>query len=200
MTSSFVATQRVISILGLTLALQASAWAAPARKTAPEPTPPVRQTHLVREPVTVETQPFSQRNFGVGLAAVEALTSSSTALTATYQLNPTDLVQGFFALDSTSPIGRFNVAGLYKHSVHEAELAGFHVGAGLGAGNYQTTKGGVFGFALAAVGGIHLAIPGISHVKIHLDGGPVFTMIDNETNLSIKALSPALGLSVFYQF
>ncbi len=178
----------IVSLLALALELSALA------------TPPGKSSHLVHEPVIPEsTSSSSERSYGVGFAAVEHLTGTPTALTGVYQFDSYNLIQAFFAIESTSPIGRFNVAGLYKHSIIQGENAGLHIGFGLGAGNVETDHGGEFAFAMVAVGGIHLSVPGLSNVKIHLDGGPQFSIIDSNSSFAIRALSPALGLSLYYQ-
>lgn len=139
---------------------------------------------------------------GLGLAAVENLTLSSTALTGVYQLSQENLIQAFFAMDSTSPLGRFNLAGLFKHGLYGNEDIGIHVGAGAGIGNAPSPKTGQgsVAFTLVGIAGLHFPVPGAPRINVHLDGGPQLAIIDGNANFAIKALSPALGLSVFYLF
>lgn len=137
---------------------------------------------------------------GLGLATSEKITGSPTALTAMFDLRGDNWIQTYFSLPSTSPF-QFGIAGLFKHTILETMNAGIHIGGGLGIGTLPNGEGGHnFALAIDGVVGVHFAFPGASALRIDLDAGPSFQIVDGNTNFSIGALSPALGLSVLYFF
>jgi hypothetical protein len=193
-----------MSIFALVLVAQgftiSASQAAPASK---------EKKTLVREPDEA-TASWSRtpKKYGVGIAAVERLTGTTTALTGSVQFSQDDLFQAFFGIGGTNGAFQFGIAGLYKHTVTEAESVGFHVGGGFGVANVvssvtvgaTTVSSDKMAFALTAIGGIHFSLPQVSRLKFSVDAGPILTISDNVTDFSIQALSPALGLSVIYQF
>jgi hypothetical protein len=62
------------------------------------------------------------------------------------------------------------------------------------------SSGTGFALSFAAIGGLHFPISNSEKVMVHLDGGPVFTLVDGHSSFQIGALSELLGLSVVYLF
>ncbi len=142
----------------------------------------------------------------VGFSTIQStIPGSSAALTSIYDLTRADALQGFFSIPNTSP---FNIgfALFYKRTVAQSRGAGFHIGGGLGLAsiNGESIQGPAFAMTLSALAGFHFELPGISHVNVHLDGGPTFVLINTSpnttTNFQVGALSPALGASIVYIF
>src|SRR6185312_4797178 len=110
-----------------------------------------------------------------------------------------DTIQGFFSIPLTNP---FNLGAnfFYKRTVAESHGAGFHVGGGFGMADTNLGTGASFSLHLTAIVGLHLEIPGVEHVTIHLDGGPAYNLVNTSpittTGFQVSALSPALGASV----
>jgi hypothetical protein len=144
--------------------------------------------------------------FAVGFSTISSTIPGATAaITGVVDFDRYNALQAFFSIPQTSP---FNIGGavLYKRTISESRGAGFHVGGGLGLANVNGggLGGAAFALNLSAVGGFHFEMPGISHVMVHLDGGPTFNLINTSpsttTNFQVGALSPALGASVVYIF
>ena len=179
---------------------------------------PSKSNYLIRShnsPVTY-TQASPERaptytnraSYGVGLSTVNIVPfsnsfifSNSTSLTGLILFGPLDRIQVFASIPRTDPLN-LSLAALYKRVLIENQNIGLHIGGGLGAGNVNTGGGGNFAMGLSAIGGIHFNIPGITQLEAHLDGGATFSFLDSPTGtlktFQIGALSPALGLSLFY--
>jgi hypothetical protein len=138
---------------------------------------------------------MSTNRDGVGLASGLGVTFGFPALTGMFEVGPKGAIQVLLGIPATSPFS-IGVGGLYKHTVHEGQGGGLHLGGGLGLGSVA----GAFSFAISGVGGFHFGVPGAPRIHVNLDGGITLTVINNATNVAIAPLSPALGVSVIYFF
>ncbi len=100
-----------------------------------------------------------------------------------------------FAVQNTSPF-TFNIGGLYKHKLSHGGNSGFHVGGGLGLGTVAST----FGFSVAGVAGIHYNLPGTTDLVLHVDAGPVLTIIDGSATFALSPFSGIFGATLVYMF
>ena len=140
----------------------------------------------------------SSKNLGFGFSTLTGV-GTTPSLTASLDLTEMDQVQGLFSINTTNPF-QFSVGAMYKRTVAGGQETGFHLGAGFNIGNPAT----LFAFNLQALAGFHFSIPGLSQVRIHMDGGPAFlftnTPLVSTTQFSLTSLSAALGASVIYIF
>lgn len=134
---------------------------------------------------------------GVGLAKSPALTFTTTALTGVMDLDSQTWLQGYIALDSTSPF-LFGVSALLKKTLLESGSAGLHVGGGFGLGRINSGTSQDFAFSIAALGGIHYSLPHASQIKLQVEGGPVFSHRPNSSNFGLGSLSDSLVASILY--
>ena len=145
----------------------------------------------------------------VGLSSINPIpttsaTTSSGSVTALFQLTPTDSIQSFFAVPSTSGALNLSLGGTYKRNILGTTISGVHAGGGIGFGYY-----GNFAIKLTGVVGIHHQISG-SKISAHFDCGPAFSVIAGSTssssnstttltNFTITQASPLLGASLVYE-
>jgi hypothetical protein len=141
-------------------------------------------------------------HMGLGFSTPSKITGGDGAVTGWVPLSRNWGLQPYFTIPATSPFEL--VAGAiakYKIAENASHTAGFHIGGGTTLGDIAGgTNGHVFGWSLDAVAGIHVQMPGASNVMIHLDGGPVFLLVDGNSNFAVDPISTALGLSVIYMF
>ncbi|MGK5089137.1 hypothetical protein WDW86_16420 [Bdellovibrionota bacterium FG-2] len=137
---------------------------------------------------------------GFGIAAVQGLTNTPTTPTMLFDLSGSNVFQLFFGVPGTSPF-QFSLGMLFKHNLKENATNGFHLGGGFGAGS-QITEGTTTAFATAvtAIFGFHFLIPDAPQIAMHFDAGPTLRSFSGKTDISIAALSPALGMSLLYMF
>ena len=156
--------------------------------------------------------------FDLGVSSVSAVMTNGGiggSITGILHFTSLDALQLLAGISQTNGGFGFGVGGLYKRTVLGNESAGFHIGGGLGLG----TVGGLgaaangsstsFAMNIAALAGVHFDVPG-TQVAIHLDGGPVFSLISvsgqngvggtTVTNFAMGPLSSILGASAVYQF
>lgn len=143
---------------------------------------------------------YSSRSgdFGVGLAsASRLLVTSETALTGIFELNRKSFLQGYFVLTSSDP----NVYGLgatYKHTISGDNETGFHIGGGIGLGQWAEDRSF---FRINGLAGVHFTVS--KKVAIHMDGGITITQDEtaggNESSqFLIGGSSSLFGLSLVY--
>jgi hypothetical protein len=140
----------------------------------------------------------SNGRMGLGLTTLNMI-GTSPAFSAWMELNPSDSVQGFVGIPSTSPF-QFGVGGGYRHIISGTQATGLHVGGGLNFGTIQQRANEPFFFAISALAGLHFGLPNLKEIGASLDGGANFTVIDGNFNFSLTGLSPSLGLSIHYFF
>lgn len=177
----------------------------------------VQLNPIVRERSTPSTLRYSQSapyesragSFGVGLSTINPglysfpTFGAATSITGLLALTAVDLIQAIISLPQTSP---FNLAAMamYKRIFIEAQNVGIHLGAGAGLGSSNDGFGAAFAMNYSLIAGIHFRLPGIPQLEAHLDGGASYSFTNTSPsttiNFALSALSPALGLSVFYLF
>ncbi len=140
-------------------------------------------------------------NYALGFSTIQStIPGSTSAITGIVDFDRYNTLQAFFSIPSTSPYFNIGGAAIYKRTIAESRGAGFHVGGGLGMANQNNN----FAMNLSAVGGFHFELPGLSHVMVHLDGGPTLALVNPlpgaTTSLQMGALSAALGASILYVF
>jgi hypothetical protein len=152
--------------------------------------------------------------FGAGLATSTAIMHSATALSSWVTLDHSHHIQGYFSVPGTSGRFQFALGGIYKTIIVGTLRNGFHVGGGLALGVPSYSFGGMdfdfesgeaktktpFFFNLIGNAGIHFTLPGVDHILVNLDAGPVLSVIDGNVDFSISGYSPLLGISVHYLF
>ncbi len=135
------------------------------------------------------------KGMAIGVSTLESIGFVEGSLAVSLPLGAVDSLQLFFTIPRTSPSLNFSAMGLYKRTMLDHGSSGLHLGGGVGLG----VLGGAFGFNVTALGGIHFDVPGISRLKVHFDAGPNLSWVSGAgTNLTVGALSPVLGLSLFY--
>jgi hypothetical protein len=144
---------------------------------------------------------FAPKRYGIGFSTPSKITENTSAVTGWVDICPRWFLQPYVTVPSTSP---FQLAGgaIVKYTLIEnnAGTAGFHLGFGPTFGDLAQGNGHVFSFSMSGVVGFHVQFPGASNIMLQLDGGPTYALIDGNDNLSVNALSSALGLSVIYIF
>lgn len=181
------------------------------KKTVLEPTEPV--TDSVSNTAAADTfisgeYASSQPKYGFGFATASHITGGSTALTGIINLSPLMLVQPLFSLNHTAGAMQLTAGGIFKYTIVKKGSSGLHVGGSLGLGWLAAdgSSANNFAFDIGALVGFHFALPGTSDaIMLHLDGGAVFTHVNNSAegsasynDFAIDSISPALGLSVIY--
>lgn len=136
---------------------------------------------------------FSGQKWGLGVASAGDFTGGTSSLTALLKLSGEDAIQFHFTIPSTSPF-QITAGGIYKHVIAESQNAALHLGGGAMLGSLQND----FALSVAGVLGLSFHFSDIPRVQFHLDGGPMVTVLNGDTNFSVGALSSFLGLSVLY--
>lgn len=174
----------------LALAVSTSAFAAP------------RDTKKTAEPSDVHPVPAvtsSSGGFGIGYASTLIFTGAASSVTGLIKINETNAIQVFLSIPTTSPF-EFTAGGNYKYTVSGGSSAGFHVGGGFTLGSLSVGRGNGFALAVGPTAGIHFALPSVSRVQFHFDGGPVFSTVDGNSNFVLGSHSALLGASIIYMF
>lgn len=160
-------------------------------------------------PITTTRSAPSEFNgngtFGLGFATfnnpVSGFSATSTAASAWLELGGPSSLQILFSINSTSPAFTFGAGAAYRYTLAGNHAEGFHIGAGAVLGTAQGGFGDtVFGANIYGLMGFHFHIPGVSHVMVSFDGGPAVHIASGNTQFTVAALSPLLGLSVHYMF
>ena len=140
----------------------------------------------------------SSKNFGFGFTTLGGVLTTPS-LTASIDLTELDTIQALASISTTNPF-QFSVGAMYKRTVAGNQETGFHLGGAFNLGNPSS----VFAFNLQALAGFHFSLPGLSQIRISMDGGPAFlfanTAVASTTQFSMTSLSAALGASVIYIF
>lgn len=142
----------------------------------------------------------SSGKMSVGLASSTGITRASTALTATFDLKSNFSIQTYLSIASTSPFN-FGLGGIAKFTFTEiSRNAGLHLGGGVGLGSMNVgagtaSKNEVFVHVLGNAG-VHWRFSGLESILFSVDGGPVLSFFNSNTDFSVGAYSEILGLSV----
>lgn len=166
---------RYFTLLGFTLAIGGSVSASAAT------------------PVTEPRRPIS-----VGLSSNDLfLHTGATALSGLFQKDATMDIQVDLAIPQSDPF-LWGLSAEIKNTIHGDRDLGFHVGGGLGFG--QFAKDTMF-FSLGGLAGFHWTFLG--RLSAHIDGGLTFTHeeIESEENqFRLTGHSSHFGLSLLYRF
>jgi len=136
----------------------------------------------------------SSSSIALGLASnSQLLARSETALTGLFSVTRKGAIQGFFMSPSSDP-NTYSIGALYKHVVSGSTKRGFHVGGGLGIGDYADD---LSFFHIMANAGFRFTIQ--KRIQIHVDGGLTITDDDpDDSQTEITGNSAVFGLSLLY--
>jgi hypothetical protein len=192
----------VLATLLLATSAQAEINVQPRRESV-RPVPMTDRVTSTQSASDTASEASSDYVYGVGFATANHLTFTDTSVTGWLELGDGNAIQAFAALGGVDPFA-FGIGGLFKRTVIGTQASGVHFGGGVGIG---TTAGGGtssansnFTFALSGVAGFHFIVPNTERILINLDGGPTMTIVDDDVDFTVGALSPVLGLSVLFLF
>jgi len=155
---------------------------APAIAAAPSTSPPPESTHPI----------------SAGLTSNELfLHTGATALTGLFPKTATMDLQVDFVIPQTDPF-LWGLSGELKNTIHGSRDLGFHLGGGLGVGQFAEDR--LF-LRVGALAGFHWAF--LTRLAVHVDGGLTFAYDDAdeaENQLHLTGHSSHFGISLFYKF
>lgn len=138
-------------------------------------------------------------HFGLGITLLnDTMLPSTSSLTATLGFGNRDALVIHFGIPGSSPL-QFAVGGVYKHTIHQEEMTGFHVGAGLAMGmatSVTNTATSDFFATIIGVAGIHFQFKELPKILFNLDAGPSLMVGSGRNNFRVGVLS--LGVSYFF--
>ncbi len=137
-----------------------------------------------------------------GLASnSQLLYTSQTALTGLFSVGEKSSAQAFLIVSGSDPM-TYGIGGLYKYTVSGTKRLGFHVGGGLGLGDYAEDRSF---FRISGVAGFHFRVR--KRILFHVDGGLTLSRDDalvdggdDSNQTTITGQSSIFGLSIMYMF
>ena len=138
----------------------------------------------------------------VGIASnSQLLYHTETSITALFDIGKKAGIQAFLVVPSSDPM-TYGLGAQYKYTISGGKSLGFHVGGGLGIGDFAKDRSFL---RIMGVAGLHFKIR--KRILIHADTGLTLTRDDDPTGgdedsnqTTITGNSILYGLSIMYMF
>lgn len=158
---------------------------------------PAKVYKTVTTEETVTKQGYDKIGVGASLL-MDTVLPSATALNFLLGFGEKDLLQVHFSIPGSSPV-QLTAAGVWKHTVHQEALTGFHIGGGVALGlatSVTNTATSDFYATIIGIAGMHFRFKELPKIEFNVDAGPNLTLGSGRNNFRVGFAG--IGISYFF--